>query len=52
MATPVFAGAKEGEIKEYLKMAGLPEKWSNLIVRWANRASLQKEGDRGSDVHA
>ena len=25
MATPVFAGAKEGEIKEYLKMAGLPE---------------------------
>ncbi len=38
MATPVFAGAKEEEIKEYLKMANLPE--SGQAVLYDGRTGL------------
>ena len=37
IATPVFDGAKEKDVTNMLKIAGLPEIWSNLFMGWKNR---------------
>ena len=37
MATPVFDGAKEAEIKELLKLADLPDSGQMHAVRWPYR---------------
>ena len=40
MATPVFDGAEEREIKAMLKLAGLPESGPGGADRWSNRRAV------------
>ena len=52
MATPVFDGAGERDIKGLLELAEVPTVRPDLAVRRPYRRTLRSAGDRGLHVHA
>ncbi len=47
MATPVFDGATEAEIKEMLKLAGLPESGQTTLYDGRTGDAFDRPSDRG-----
>ena len=52
VASPVFDGATEAEIKEHLDQAGLPALGQGGALRRPQRQALPPGGDRRPDLHA
>jgi DNA-directed RNA polymerase subunit beta len=51
MATPVFDGANESEIKHLLKLAGLPESGQTVLYDGRSGDPVRSSGDGGLHVH-